>query len=335
MNPSELWWRVAPTGAAISETVVAQIAAGKCVLLDAARLPFKAELRAIACSELYQIDAALNFNEIDAGDFGACDPLDALGGYFGVDQIPSRSLILQQLGQMHSCCWVHGIDAQAAQAWLALARELYTGKAKLNFRLVLELPEVNIRGIGRLAVIDTNIARFDVYYFALSLLATGRLGKDYREYAATLCAELARGDIELCHALCRNIDAVLADPVRDCGLPMEEAEIAQLVCLAQTRSIGPLVDIGRMQLIALFAGRLALILPQVDDYGNTLDDVNRVELRHLVHFFGARQLNATKEEADMLYCLYNARNDIAHLDSLSYERIKGLFSVLERLRLTL
>lgn len=331
MIPSELWWSYVPAGVSVKENIVQQLMEGRCVLLDTSRLPWEEELLNNVQTDVELADAELNWIEIDAEESIGNKPIHYLGSFYGVDQIPVEKMIQQNIRNLHSCCWVRNISENESQAWIQMAKELFSGKEKYNFRLVLELPSVVVRGIGKIAVIDTRIERFDIYYFALSVLASGRLGKNFQEYAATLCSELADGDVELCHNLCKNIDNVLRDPLSACRAGEDDSQLKQLVCRAQTRSISPLIDIGRLKLISIFGTRIASILPQKDDYGTEIDDVNEVELRHLVYFNRNDLLPITPKEKEVLYSLYNARNAISHLNLLSYDEIQKLFRVLEDL----
>ena len=331
MIPSELWWSYVPAGVSVKESIVQRLMEGRCVLLDTSRLPWKEELLNNVKMDVELADAELNWIEIDAEESIGYKPIDYLGSFYDVDQIPVEKMIQQKLRNLHSCCWVRGISENESQAWIQMAKELFKGKEKQSFRLVLELPSVMERGIGRIAVIDTRIERFDIYYFALSILASGRLGKNFQEYAATLCSELANGNVELCHTLCKNIDNVLRDPLSTCMVGEDDLQLKQLVCRAQTRSISPLIDIGRLKLISIFGTRIASILPQKDDFGTEIDDVNEVELRHLVYFSRNGLLPITPKEKEVLHSLYNARNAISHLNLLSYDEIQKLFGVLEDL----
>ncbi len=331
MNASELWWSYVPAGVSIKESMVRQIVEGKCVLLDTSRLPWKDVLLNSVKMEVELADGELNWIEIDAEENSGNKPISYLGSFYNVDQIPVAEIIQQKIRQLHSCCWVKNISVGQVPAWIQMAKELFAGKEKQKFRLVLELPCATTRGIGRIAVIDTRIERFDIYYFALSMLASGRLGKNFREYAATLCAELANGDAERCNTLCKSIEQVLQDPLSAC-MAGDESRQKQLVCRAQTRSISPLIDIGRLKLISIFGKQIAGILPQRDDYGTEIDDVNEVELRHLVYFCHHDLLTITPRVKNVLYVLYNARNDISHLKLLSYDEIQRLFCALEDLR---
>ncbi len=331
MIPSELWWNYVPAGVSIKGNIVKQLMAGRCVLLDTSRLPWKEELLKSIQAYVEQTDAGLNWNEIDAEESIGNKPINYLGRFYGVDQIPVEKMIQQKIGNLRSCCWVRNIPENETQFWIQMATELFSGKEQQNFRLVLELPSVTVRGIGRIAVIDTHIERFDIYYFALSILASGRLCKSFQEYAATLCSELANGNVELCYTLCKNIDNVLRNPLSVCMVHEDDSQQKQLICRAQTRSISPLIDIGRLKLISIFRTRIARILPQKDNYGTEIDDANEVELRHLVYFNRYDLLTITPKEKDILYCLYNARNSISHLNLLSYDEIQKLFRVLEDL----
>ncbi len=330
MIPSEMWWNYVPAGVSVREQIHQQIMAGRCVLLDASRLPWKDELMKHVQSAVGADDAELNWNVIDCAEAAGTEPICFLGSYFGVDRIPVARMIQQQLRQIRSCCWVRNIPESSIPAWLQLAKELFSGKEKSSFRLVLELAAPPARMTGRIVEVDTAVERFDIYYFALSILASGRLCKSFQEYASTLCAELAEGDAEMCSELCRNIDNVLKDPLSACA-GRDEAQIRQLICRAQTRSISPLIDIGRLKLISILGKRIEAILPQRDDYGTVLDDVSTIELRHLVHFCGSNLLPVTPHERDMLFCLYNARNTISHLQYLPYETIRKLFQVFDEL----
>lgn len=115
------------------------------------------------------------------------------------------------------------------------------------------------------------------------------------------------------------------------GVKEDDSQQKQLICRAQTRSISPLVDIGRLKLISAFGSRIACVLPLADDYGNKIDNVNEVELRHLVYWSNHNLLTLTPDEKAVLYCLYDARNAISHLNPLSYDDIQELFRVIENL----
>jgi hypothetical protein len=137
--------------------------------------------------------------------------------------------------------------------------------------------------------------------------------------------------VELCDTLCRNVEELLRKPGETCLTDGDESRRRQLICRAQTRSIGPLVDIGRLGLISRLRKRIQSILPQEDDYGHRVEDVNAVELRHLQHFYSSGLITLNPAEWDTLHCLHEARNALSHLEVLSYSKIQAVFKTVDSL----
>lgn len=123
----------------------------------------------------------------------------------------------------------------------------------------------------------------------------------------------------------------MQNPSSSDGVKEDDSQQKQLICRAQTRSISPLIDIGRLKLISAFGSRIACVLPLVDNYGNKIDNVNEVELRHLVYWNNHNLLTLTPDEKAVLYCLYGARNAISHLNLFSCDDIQELFRAFENL----
>ena len=100
MIPSEIWWNYVPAGVSVKENIVQQLMEGRCVLLDTSRLPWDTELLNNVQTDVELADAELNWNEIDAEESIGNKPINYLGSFYGVDQIPVEKMI-QQLSLIH------------------------------------------------------------------------------------------------------------------------------------------------------------------------------------------------------------------------------------------
>ena len=329
MSPEQIWWDQIPSGLGIKKRITDGILQGCNIIINPQRVPWHDELVENVHREIMLKDSEINWNYCDASLSPDDNPLVFLRDFLGVEHHPSEQIMLQNLRNTPSCCWVHNIPVGHVAKWKAFARNLQKTKSKLI--LILELPIVNDMKTGKVVLLDTVISRFDIYYFALSLLSERRLGDKLTEYAATLCVELSNGDPMHCSAACQNIEDVLTNPINWVDTASGKSPMHHGICHAQVRSISPLIDIGRLQLISCLGSRWADILPQQDEYRTTIDQVNNVELRHMVFFKREGTLTLTFKEKDILTCMYDARNDISHLKPLSYQRVIELFKVLEQL----
>ena len=90
----------------------------------------------------------------------------------------------------------------------------------------------------------------------------------------------------------------------------------------------PIVETIRENLIDKNLSSLKRILPVADEFGKFLDNPWDMELRHL-HFYGGSAKIFSATDWETLEFVYRVRNDLSHLDTIDFERLKKVFTLSE------
>ena len=333
MSYVDFWWDQVPAGAGLLEKLAEAIRQRSSVLLDTSELCWKGELIARVRRLVTAIDHTLPWVMLDASRCpeGYSPPALLMESCIGPNEVYTTDpLRLRELRKTPACVWVQNIPDAQQDVWQETAVRL--SRERSGMMLILELPGrgEDVQSPGCISL-GCSCSRFDLYYFALLQLSNRQLDEMMIEYAATLCTEIAGGDPCRCGELCVQVNRLLADPSEVCAELLSADVLRQAVSRAQIRSINPLIDVGRVQLVDLVKATVEEYLPFEDNFKINVDRAGKVELRHLVYLRDNKGLRIEEELNGILDVMHRARNRIAHLHILSYEEINRLFTALRRL----
>jgi hypothetical protein len=96
---------------------------------------------------------------------------------------------------------------------------------------------------------------------------------------------------------------------------------------AQAQIIFPIVERSRRRFIEQYGDELQSVLPQLDDFNKELIYPKDMELRHMWYYYFKSAGFRNKDDDRVFKLLYNARNDLAHLELLDSTLLLEILSL--------
>ena len=169
---------------------------------------------------------------------------------------------------------------------------------------------------------------YDMQLFASYCISSRNgLSAIQMNYIAQVASRLAGTNPELCQALAteelaldpHGLLRLLADRHEGAARLIANRKILEhLLWEAQIQTVFPIIEQERRRFIEAYFDQLTDVLPQQDEFGKEIKDPQDMELRHIwYYYFRNNGTFNNNEEARRFHLLYNARNDLAHLDALN------------------
>ena len=210
--------------------------------------------------------------------------------------------------------------------WLAAAvtdfnRNIIGEGGVLIFVTTEENPPPNITRLSDF------LTPYDIQFFAFNLLENARLTSQQKLYTATLAAKLSKQSALMAKNLAKTELYTLGfDFVKSVLPQFDEKIFNRAVWECQTQFLLPILENLRSQLIEKNFLQLKRILPVADEFGRILEEPYDMELRHLHHYGGSRQI-FQYGDWENLELAYNARNDLSHLKILELSPLEKIFNL--------
>lgn len=181
------------------------------------------------------------------------------------------------------------------------------------------------------------VTSYDMQLFASYCVADRPgLSPVVRNYITQLASRMAGTDPVLCGALSTEeaaTDAIgllqrLASHDETAAHLLEDPLlVSSIVWEAQIQIIFPMVERLRRSLIEQYREQLQGVLPQRDDFDKELKSPQDMELRHMWYYYFKSAGFRSKEDERTFRLLYDARNDLAHLDLLDGDTAMRIFAL--------
>lgn len=188
---------------------------------------------------------------------------------------------------------------------------------------------------------DKTIGRYDCFVFYALAAALNNEHPILKQYLAELVTAIAGSDIELGAECLRpdNTDILLRDPwqtlkeiaetrVRSNGqdfeIPKDEDEIQQCIWNAQIKTIFPIIENFRRSFLEDHHESIQNELPITNSIGEDVTDAKEIEIGSLLYLVCEKGIQLLPEEHDKLHAFKDARNDLAHLKTLSKEQLQSI-----------
>ena len=209
--------------------------------------------------------------------------------------------------------WVTHFTSKAQVAeWVAFAKALRKKAADHCCCVVLLLP-TSLRINSHLPELETDafFGEYDLSFFASFLLSHRKLSQ-FSFGDAVQCAELASIGKEL-----------LEEPEQ---LPMLRAIPNYLhgIWLAQIRTVFSHIEETKFAIVQQHRSAIAALLHTTDDFGIAIEQMEDIELRHLIHAVNHNIISLPERTCAVINALYNSRNQLAHHRILPYSELKQL-----------
>lgn len=330
MNAAELWWEQVPAGMSQLGQIARDLRNGNSIVLDAGRMVWTDVLRGYLRSVVTDINNAMPFERIDAS---GCPPEMSPDAFLfncigETDHYGTQLLRISRMRRKPVCLWVDGIPPQQYEAWVMMAVELMREPSQMM--LILDVPEyVPVPECEGLSAMGVGHGRFDLYYFSLMQLSGMDMDERLLEYTATLCTELAGMAPVLCSQLCSVAEQLLRNPLHVAN-SLNTPDSRQCMRRAQVRAFMPLVELCRMMATDILAPQLKKQLPFRAER-DTIREVGAFELGHIVYLADTNRLGMPDDLYETIRSLKEVRNQLAHLNLLSYKDILSFLAAMDAL----
>lgn len=240
--------------------------------------------------------------------------------------------------------WVNVTSETELKAWTEFVaeycKERPNSKSKGTFILECkaDIPDKK-KGIKRISV-EKYINEYDLNVFATLMVSELDEPTFLKEYLVELATNTLGDNIELLASTMLEYNNFVADPydtvlmiseqsLNSEGNKMsflkEESLVEQDIWKAQIRTIYPYIEEYRRGFVEKYASDIQLCLPIEVNTGERVYEANEVELGTLVYLAGIRKLSLPTREYEKLERYKTARNNLSHLNILSWDEIVELF----------
>jgi len=279
------------------------------------------EFRSTVKDELSTLDGEINVEFIDASILD--ESLDAAGLIQCYDDIVGRNYLpAMDLCEFlnknkilnNTILWLYHVDRATDRKWIEFSKSL--AKQTTTVKLVCEGTIIS----GSSKHIETFcqeqfLTLFDYLLFAMVLIQDASWGTDLKVYACRLAINMAGNRAEKIAQLLSRRSLLVSDPLccaKEVDLCEDSVRLENAVRVAQLMSLLPKVELLRNAFVSKISDRLDGVLPYTDDYGNTVEKPQDLELRHIVYLDGCGKIVLDQEERQHLRFLHTIRNDLSH-----------------------
>ncbi|MDR2522162.1 MAG: hypothetical protein LBC93_00445 [Synergistaceae bacterium] len=349
-----LWWNVITGPARLVKTVVSDLIAGRSILIGVSeKLPWGDRMR--RCVELSLSEKMFDLS-VDFIDCAYEDDLSLTAGQYLLERLRgsdsrvaygyrgSDDGIIPYIRDndilKNRILWLKNLENEKRlRRWLIFCLQYETNRDPLGGILVIEsflklkvvpesLPEhVVFRDC------DDEITFHDALLFCSLLSARLKLGGLWKQYIATLAAELFYENVGAAAAFIENTDFCEEHPAdRIQGLSRNERpakidSLQRIVWKVQLQFVFPLIEKERIELVERYKAEIDAALQQSGTdatwYRQQITDAYDAELGLLL------RLDAPafqKEDKQRLKFLYDCRNKLAHMKCCSPKELTMLFN---------
>lgn len=241
--------------------------------------------------------------------------------------------------------WVKNIPESMINEWLDFVSDYNKNvkKDKPHAVFILEVlacSTINIKKKGITNIAYTKeLSIFDTYVFCTLAVSSIKLKKELKTYLAELVSSVCGYDVELCSICIERYDEFLRDPIetvrnivdttcKSNGDKFEviynEDEIYQAIWNSQLKNIFPIIEDFRRKFVIKYKNQINVYLPIETIYNECFTEPEDVEIGTLLYMVADNKIRCSEDDRQKLSNFRNARNLLAHLKILSFNKVEDL-----------
>ena len=356
------WWQGIPQAEEFIDSIVNDVTSGKSAILVLPRsLPWPNEFHDTLYGMLDRYSSNLSINRLE--DNESRKPGEIVMRKFIKEE--RRSEYRPGIGYAEflasdakstfnqALAWVNIEERNRAGEWIDFVGQYV---AALHGRqggiFIIEIHDTpdKLHGKGlAVHVYDSKVSDFDSYVFYMLRASELQVGKETGRYLAELALSLAGRDVELGDAClsrahyeqfmrnpCETMKEITAEEQRSDGrefnLPLAESRAQRLIWQSQVKIMFPILEDFRSNFIDKHQDEIKHSLPVTDGFGNKKTDPGELELGSLSYMAWRGMLDMADGEKTTLNKCKAARNDLAHLAPMEYDRVSDIMEIAEEYR---
>lgn len=243
--------------------------------------------------------------------------------------------------------WVRHITKEKYEEWCNFIVEYKktVGENRACAVFILEIMDPSIERLKRknidVMIYENIISEYDRYTFCALLASEINIKENLKQYLADLVASVCGNNIELC-AMCIQkgiwflkdpngvLTEVLEQECREEGNCFDLKEtgenIQNIIWNSQLRIFFPIIENYRSSFIHQYKAKFEKFLPVQNIFGEAIENVQDMEIGILCYLLEKEEflLDVKEKEYEKLNHYRNARNKLAHLESLSFDVIEEM-----------
>ena len=243
--------------------------------------------------------------------------------------------------------WIKVMSAERANKWSEFISDYSKQKKIFGCGLfvveVMESEKLNSPKGVAIVSFGEYISGFDYYIFNILGSSVLSMSKDMKEYFAEVLTAVIGNDVELAAQCLSNgvhkdflenpaetIKAIIGQESRSNGeyfvFQKDQSQIEMDVWKAQIKNLFPKIESYREEFAKKYSSEIEKNLPISASYGEEYKMPEEVELGTLYYLAKNKMLTISTEDFSKLKCFKNARNKLAHLNSLSIDEVNDLLA---------
>lgn len=235
----------------------------------------------------------------------------------------------------HRIICVTGLTSGNAAAWIKSVTEYLENRSdgeRAVFILVTHGVNTNeSRLIGNIKYSDY-ITDYDCLMLCMTLLASEKCGSLQKQYISEIASGIAENNVEIAGILAQQGVSLAADPsdtadrvLRDSGVILTDLRnrVEAAVWASQIKLVFPRLEDLRRELVQKYSGKIQQYLPITSNIDERVDKASELEIGQL-YFLCSKTRIMDKPDYEKLKTMREARNLLAHRETLSYERLVEL-----------
>ena len=238
------------------------------------------------------------------------------------------------LGKRFVC--LTGITPAALEKWTASVEE-YLGSCADPYEQGIFI----LMADGAVAPSDGKILRlnysdyvsdYDCMMLCLTLISDAKCSRAEKMYLCEVASSIADGNVELAGLLASRKNELLKSPLtvtyevckeNDIHLSNLSERISKAIWEAQIKLVFPRLENFRSRIIKAYEPKLKSCLPIRSSNNDRIDRAADLEIGQLYYVCTLKPI-LPREEMDMLSKMRNARNTLAHWETLTYKQLTTL-----------
>ncbi|MDH6348959.1 MULTISPECIES: hypothetical protein [Brevibacillus] len=344
MEKPSLWWNYMSGAARYLQDTVAATSNYRVIVLE--EPPYKEDFFHLLKERLLQCDSSLQIGQIRADEWAQdmdvgealmndyahqveYHPMDGTRSEYIAknDLLSGRVLMVREMN-----CRTKWIDFAIEYAKFSSQRN---GLLVLTYSVTSPLPTAR-KGMKLLQWSDY-VAHYDMQLFASYCIAERPgLTVGLRNYITQIASRMAGTDPELCSKL--TVEGVVNNAfelLRELASDYETArdlvdnpeKVSSIIWEAQIHVVFPIIEEMRRYFIKRYSDELQGELPQRDNFEKLLELPQDMELRHMWYYYFKTNGFHNSNDERSFRLLYEARNQLAHLDLLNSKMIVDILSL--------
>lgn len=333
---AELWWENVPGASQLVDDMASQLMRMESVLLYTDEdFPWPDSFRMSVKDRVLRSHPDYALDVCDARLLEDMEPGRWILDYFGGERIfclPSEDpakLALRE-GMMHNrIIWVTNCQKkEQVNKWLGFARAMRKEEPSLAGCIALILDKkLHTHSMFQTIDVAEYYGEYDLSFFAASIISRMKMKPFEKQYLSELSVQLAFGSAEHCAELTKNGIELLQNP-EEVARWAKNSKCAHAIWQAQMRTVFASIEEKKYDLIQENQKAVQPLLGTIDDFGNRIETISDIELRHLIHARKKGDIFLPEKTAGKIDILHTSRNQLAHHKVLAYDELKLLQKVL-------